>query len=160
MARTQYWAIPSLDDIRMSSGNLLFSIFGLMRENKSSSSTDIYCETVYRDLVCRERKRAQRSGQICQILHIYCTNVQGLIVPLGSQLAKKAISLLSMSVRDTDYIGWVRDGRIIGVLLTTIQPGSIRDGRHSLKTRLQENLDGGLTLTTGHSIQIDVREQD
>lgn len=145
--------------MRMSSANLLFFIFGLMRGNKSSSSAGIYSETVYRDLVRREFKRAQRSGQLCQILHIYCINVQGLVVPLGSQLAGEAISLLSMNVRDTDYIGWYRHGRVIGVLLTTVQPGSIRDGRHSLKTRLEESLEGGLTLTTGYSIQIDVLEQ-
>jgi hypothetical protein len=143
----------------MSSANLLFFFFDLIRRDKVSSSADIYPETVYRDLVRREFKRAQRSGQLCQSLHVYCTNSQGLIVPLGSQLAGKAISLLSMSIRDTDYIGWYRHGRIIGVLLTTVQPGSLRDGRHSLKTRLEESLDGGLTLTTGHFIQIDVLEQ-
>jgi len=151
--------MPSLNNMRMSSANLLFCIFGLMRGNKSSSSADIYSETGYRDLVRREFKRAQRSGQLCQILHVYCINVHGLVVPLGSQLAGKAISLLSMSVRDTDYIGWYRHGRIIGVLLTTVQPGSIRDGRHSLKTRLEESLRGDLNVATEQSFHIDVLEQ-
>ncbi|BFU93454.1 MAG: hypothetical protein NTNFB02_01760 [Nitrospira sp.] len=144
----------------MDSANLLAFLLGLMRGNKSSSSADIYSETVYRDLVHREFKRSERAGQLCQILLVYRTNVQGLIVPLGSELAGKAISLLSMSVRDTDYIGWYRHGRIIGVLLTTVRTGSARDGRDSLKTRLEDSLHGGLTLMNGHSLQIHALEQD
>jgi len=144
----------------MDSANLLAFLLGLMRGNKSSSAADIYSEAIYRDLLYRESKRSARSGQFCQILLVYCTTAQGLVVPLGSELAGKAISLLSISVRGTDYIGWYWHGRVIGVLLTTGRPGSARDGCHSLKTRLEDSLCGGLTVENGHSLQIHVSEQD
>jgi len=140
--------------------NLFFFFLGLMKGHNSSSSVDIYSEPEYRDLVHREVKRAERSGQICQTLVVYRTNVQGLVVPLGSQFAGKVISLLSMSVRDTDYIGWHQHGRIIGVLLTMVRPDSDRDVCLSLKARLENSLYDGLALTHGHSIQIHTLEQD
>lgn len=81
-------------------------------------------------------------------------------MPLGSELSGKAISLLAMSVRDTDYIGWYRHGRTIGLLLTTVRPGSPRDGRDSVKRRLEDRFRGGLMLTNGDSLQTHLLEHD
>lgn len=130
-----------------------------MRGNKSSSSADIYSETVYRDLVRREFKRSERSGQLCQVLLVYRTNAQGLVVPLGTELAGKAISLLSMSVRETDYVGWYRQDRILGVLLTVLRSDSVVDGCDNLKTRLVDRLRVDSILTDDHSLQVHVFEQ-
>jgi hypothetical protein len=68
------------------------------------------------------------------------------------------ILVLFMSVRDTDYIGWYRQSRILGILLTALRPDSAREGLDSLKTRLMDRLRRALTLTRGQSLQIRVLE--
>jgi hypothetical protein len=133
-------------------------LLGLMKGNKSSSPADIYSETDYRDLVRRELKRSERSGHLCRILLVYWPNIQGLAVPLGSELASKIIAILSEGIRDTDYIGWYRQRRIVGVLLTVLRSDSSGGGCDSLKTRLMDSLHS-VPGVTGHcSLQIRVLE--
>ena len=128
--------------------------------NKSPTSPDIYSEAVYRELIHREFKRSERSGQLCRILLIYRNNEQGLIVPLGSEFAKKATSVLFNRIRETDYIGWYRHARIMGILLTALRPDSASDGHDSLQNLLMDRLSGALTLADDHALQIVVLQQD
>lgn len=135
-------------------------LLGLMKGNKLSSPADIYTETEYRDLVRRESKRSERSGHLCWILLVYRTNAQGLVVPLGTVLANKIISVLSSTVRATDHLGWYRQGEMLGVLLTTLRLDSAGDGCEKLKNRLLDRLHGALTVTDGCSLRIRMIEQD
>ena len=139
--------------------NKLSSLLGLTKNKKSASSADIYSEPVYRDLIHRESKRSERSGHLCRILLIYHTNTQRRGVPFGSELADKTISVLSGSCRGTDYIGWYRESRILGVLLTTLRPDSAGDGCDSVMARLVDRLRGVLASTDGYSLQIRALEQ-
>ncbi|MDF0673209.1 MAG: hypothetical protein P0120_02535 [Nitrospira sp.] len=134
-------------------------LLGLTKSKKSTSSANVYSETAYRDLVQRESKRSERSGHLCRILLVYRTNAQGRVVPFGSELAEKTLSVLSSSCRDTDYIGWYRQGRIVGVLMTALRPDSSRDGYDNLRTRLIDRLHGVPNFTDDHSLQIRVLEQ-
>ncbi len=140
--------------------NKLSFLVGLMKGNKPSFVADIYSEKAYLSLVYREFKRSERSGHLCRILLIYYTNAQGRIVPFRSDIIDKTISALSSNCRDTDYIGWYRQGLILGVLLTALRPDSARDGCDSLKTRLVGSLHNALTFMDDHSIQIRVLDQD
>ncbi len=81
-------------------------------------------------------------------------------MPMGSEFARKAASVLFDRVRDTDYIGWYRHGRIMGILLTALRPDSTDDEREGLKNRLVDRFSGALTLTDDHMLQIEVLEQD
>jgi len=138
----------------------LACFLALRRSNQAKTSPDIYSEAVYRELIHREFKRSEQSGQLCRILVIYCTNAQNVIVPLGSEFAANVASVLFNHVRETDYIGWYRHGRIMGVLLTALRPDSAGDGRDGLKNRLVDRFSGALTLTDDRAIQIEVLEQD
>lgn len=137
-----------------------FSLFGLMKGHESSFPVDIHPEIVYRALLDREIKRSARSGQLCRILLIYHTNAQGRVVPFGSTLADNAISVLSSSCRDTDYIGWYQQGRVVGILLTAQRPDFPREGYDNLKTRVVDRLRGVVTSTDDHSLQIRVLEEN
>ncbi|MBX3326705.1 MAG: hypothetical protein KF682_12470 [Nitrospira sp.] len=77
---------------------------------------------------------------------------------LESELAGRMISVLAVSIRDTDYLGWYRQNQILGVLLTTLQPESAREGSDILKVRVANRLRGTLTLTDYYSVQICVLE--
>lgn len=136
----------------------LACFLAVRRSNKLPTSPDIYSETDYRDLVRRELKRSERSGHLCRILLVYWPNIQGLAVPLGSELASKMIAILSGSIRDTDYIGWYRQRRIVGVLLTALRSDSSGGECDSLKIRLMDSLHS-VPGVTGHCpLQIRVLE--
>lgn len=137
----------------------VFFWFGLAKGKKASSFANLHSEAVYREFVYRESKRSARSGHLCRILLVYHTNAQGRVVPFGSDLADKTLSVLSSSCRDTDYIGWYQRGRILGVLITALRPDSVRDGCDNLMTRLVGRLRAVLTFADNHSLQIRVLEQ-
>jgi len=127
---------------------------GWTKDTKPSTPVGAYPEEVFQGLVHSESKRSKRSGHLCPILLVYCTNAQGLVVSLESELAGKMISVLSMSIRDTDYVGWYRQNRILGVLLTALQPESAREGCDTLKVRLVDRLRGLRVFTDDHFLQI------
>lgn len=79
-------------------------------------------------------------------------------MPMGSEHADKMISVLSTGIRDTDYIGWYRESRILGVLLTALRPDSAREGCDNLKIRIGAGL-RGITSADDHSLQLCVLEQ-
>jgi hypothetical protein len=138
----------------------LACFLALRGSNQAQSSPDIYSEALYRELIHGEFKRSERSGQLCRILLIYRTNAQNVIVPLGSEFAETAASVLFNHVRETDYIGWYRHGWIMGILLTALRPDSADDGRDGLKNRLVDRFSGALMLTDDHALQIEVLDQD
>lgn len=80
-------------------------------------------------------------------------------MPFRSELADKTISVLSNRCRDTDYIGWYREGRIVGVLLTALRPDSASGRGDNLKTRFVDSLRGALTFMDDRSLQIRVLDQ-
>ncbi len=128
----------------------------LPKRTTSSTVKSLYPEEVFHGLMHSETARSARSGHPCRILLVYCTNAEGLVVPMESELADKAISVLSVSVRDTDYIGWYRQGRILGVLLTDLLPDSAGEGCDKLKTRLADGLRSVLVSTDARLLQIRV----
>ena len=89
---------------------------------------------------------------------VYHTNAQGQVVPFEPELAGKTISVLSSRCRDTDYIGWYGQGRILGVLLTALRPDSAGEGCDNLTTRLVDGLRSALTSMDDHSLQIRMLE--
>lgn len=129
---------------------------GWTKDTKRSTPVGAYPEEVFQGLVDSESKRSERSGHLYRILFVYRTNAQGLVLSLETELAGKMISALSISIRDTDYIGWYRKGQILGVLLTALQPESARGGCDTLKVRVVDRLRGALTFTDDHFLQIRV----
>ena len=125
-----------------------------MRGTKCANSLRVYPERSFRSLILSEAKRSQRSDRLCWIILVYRSGPQGFVMPLGAELADKTLALLSQSCRDTDYVGWYRQGRIVGVLLTTWQRGSIADGGKTLQACLLDRMRGVFSSTNVHSLQM------
>jgi len=138
----------------------LYHLLRLVKGHRSCAQGKVYPELVYGDLIRRECKRSLRSGLLCRILLFYWTDAQGQIVPLESEFVGNAIAKLSMSVRATDYIGWYRQGRVMGVLLTTIRPGALGEGCDRVRASLVDRLHDSLILTDDCSLHIRVFEPD
>jgi hypothetical protein len=131
---------------------------GRTRDLKSSTSVGIYPEEVYRRLAHREIKRSERSGFHCRMLIVYRPETQKVVVPLGAELLDKIISMLSRSCRDTDVIGWYRQDRMLGVLLTALRPEFSQDGCETLKCRLLARLRNARNCIDDESLEVRVLE--
>ena len=120
----------------------------------------VYKEQAFRELLTRESLRSERSGHLCQTLLVYRTNTQGEIVPMEPAIARRVIEVLSRRLRDTDYIGWYREERIVGGILTVMGRDSVGQGGHGLGSRLSEILRKELALGENHHVQIRVYQHD
>ena len=69
-------------------------------------------------------------------LLMYSTDAHGRIVSIDSRLAKAVMAASSRSLRETDYIGWYRDGRILGAVLTVLVQETMAEVSTHLKPRL------------------------
>src|ERR1044071_7933925 len=77
-------------------------------------------EDAFHYLLQAEAKRSQRSGQGYHILLVYRSEAQGSITPMHSFVSSVVLGALAGSLRETDYIGWYREGQIIGGVLTVV----------------------------------------
>ena len=118
------------------------------------SESDAYNQEVFRHILATESKRSERSGRFCLILLVYGTDAQGRIVKMNSHVAKTVIAASSRSFRETDYIGWYRDGRIVGAVLTVLAKESMAQVSTHLQPRLVETLRAELGIEEFRRLQI------
>ena len=55
---------------------------------------------------------------------------------MDSHFAKSVMAASSRSLRETDYIGWYRDGRVVGAVLTVLVQESMAQVTSNLQSRL------------------------
>ena len=127
-----------------------------MKGTASLSESGAYNQEAFRYLLESESKRSERSGHFCQVLLMYWTDAQGRIVQMDSHVAKTVMAASSRSLRETDYIGWYRDGRIVGAVLTVLMKESMAQVSAHLQPRLVEILRGELGVQETNRLQIRV----
>jgi hypothetical protein len=129
---------------------------GSMKGMASFFQSGAYDQETFRYLLESESKRSERSDHFCQILLVYWTDAQGRIVQMDSHVAKTVMAALSRSLRETDYIGWYRDGHIVGAVLTVLVEESMAQVSIHLQPRLVEILRAELGVEETSRLQIRV----
>ena len=127
-----------------------------MKGMASISESGGYNQVAFRYLLESESRRSERSGHFCQILLMYSTDAQGRIVLMDSHVAKTVIATSSRSLRETDYVGWYRDGHIVGAVLTVLMQDTMAQVSTHLQPRLVEILRAELGFKETNRLQIRV----
>lgn len=127
-----------------------------MKGMANFSQSGAYNQEAFRYLLESEAKRSERSGYFCQTLLVYWTDAQGRIVQMDSHVAKTVMVALSRSLRETDYVGWYRDGRIVGAVLTVLAQESMAQVSTHHQPRLVEILRAELGVEETSRLQIRV----
>ena len=125
-------------------------------EAVSCSESGVYNQEVFRQLLECESKRSERSGRFWQIILVHWTDEQGGIVQMNSDVAQRVIAASFRSFRETDYIGWYRDGQIIGAVLTVLAKEAMAQVSASLQPRLEETLRAKIGVEENCRLQIRV----
>ncbi len=137
---------------KLSSNRLSESLNGLTR----FSQTRLYNEQAFRRLLFSESKRSELSGYSFNILLIYSIDKQGLIVPMDRHVVDTVVKTLCCSLRDTDYIGWYLEGRMVGGVLTVLGQDSAVEVSGRIRQCLMDILRVGLHVKESSRLQIRV----
>jgi hypothetical protein len=76
-----------------------------------------YNEDAFRHLLMIERTRNERSGGCFLLLLVDVEDGAGAAAPLNPKVASVLFDALHSSVRETDFVGWYREGAEIGAVL-------------------------------------------
>jgi len=79
---------------------------------------DVYSEQAFRHFLNVERVRAARSGRAFFLLLVSLRRCPERGIRFGSGAAASLLQGLGLCVREIDFIGWHRDGRVAGAVLT------------------------------------------
>ena len=96
----------------------------------------MYNEEAFRYLLASESKRSLRSGYSFNILLIYSIDKHGLIQHMDCDVIDTVVGTLLRTVRETDYIGWYLERRIVGAVLTVLG----QDSEVEVSARIQQRL--------------------
>ena len=77
----------------------------------------IYSEEAFRHMLAIERKRAKRSNCSLFLLLVRFKGNSGSGLEIPPALAALLFSGLGLCVREIDFVGWHREGRIAGAVL-------------------------------------------
>jgi len=83
-------------------------------------------EAAFRHFLHIERQRAERAAQAVLLVLVSLRTGSGRNPTLGTARASAVFSALGECVRESDFVGWYREGRVAGAVLTH-QPASLED---------------------------------
>jgi len=81
---------------------------------------EAYNEQAFHHFLAIERKRSEASTRPFLLLLVEFDKHLGLPVSVGPDVASRLFAALAESLRDTDVIGWYREQRIAGAVLTDL----------------------------------------
>jgi len=100
---------------------------GLAPEDQTGQA---YNEQAFRHFLAIERKRAERASRSFLLLLVSLRKEMGRGATIDAKAASRLFSGLALSVREVDFIGWYRQERVAGAVLTqgleTPDPDAVR----------------------------------
>ena len=114
----------------------------------------MYNEEAFRYLLASESKRSVQSGYSFNILLVYSIDKQGLIVYMDRDVVDTVVEAVFRTVRETDYIGWYLEGRIVGGVLTVLGQDSEVEALARIQQRLMEKFRAEVSAEKNSRLQI------
>jgi lipopolysaccharide/colanic/teichoic acid biosynthesis glycosyltransferase len=108
-------------------------------------------QELFMKLLCLERKRTERSGRRFVLM---CLDTGNLMKGAKSPLLASLLSAITQSTRDTDLMGWYRDGSVIGVIFTEVGGAEDKCIVQALSNKLTDSLYSALSITEVNEIRL------
>jgi hypothetical protein len=115
-----------------------------------------YSEEAFRYFLGLERKRAERSGRSLLLLLVSFAIDDDGGQSISSDVAPKLFSGLSLCVRDVDFIGWYRHGRVAGAVLTQGSDSPALEASEQIAQRVTTLLVKRLSAPVAERLQVRV----
>jgi hypothetical protein len=83
-----------------------------------NAASPVYDEKAFRHFLALERKRAEQSSRSFLLLLVSFKKDHRGSATVPASVAGHLFSALEACVREVDFIGWYRDGRVVAAVLT------------------------------------------
>ena len=105
-------------------------------EQRAAQAESTIPEDVFHSLLTLERKRAERSRKqfVLMLMDAHLENGS------AAGILKEAVEIVIASKRETDLIGWYRQGAILGVIFTEVNAGTDRPITEILRNKFETTL--------------------
>ena len=114
-----------------------------------NSNFDMLPEQLFMKLFCLERRRTERSGRSFVLLLLDPGN---LLNSANARMMTTLVSAMSQSIRETDLMGWYKEGAIMGVIYTEV--GDAEEIVPTLATRLTDSLHNALSSLQMNEVKV------
>jgi hypothetical protein len=111
-------------------------------------------EEAFRYLLGVQRKRSERSDQPFLLLLVDFEVDAGSRLPINPPVARKLFAGMCRALRETDLIGWYREERIAGALLTERGGDSWEDTARIVSRRVTEALAEDLPSPVARHVRV------
>jgi hypothetical protein len=91
---------------------------GMALESGRERAYQAYNEHAFRHFLAVEKRRAQRAGRCLLLLLVELKADARGETQFAEGLVDRLFSVLNVCVREVDFIGWYRQGRVMGAVLT------------------------------------------
>jgi GGDEF domain-containing protein len=115
-----------------------------------------YNEDAFRYFFEIERRRAEASGRPLLLLLIDLKKQDAPEAAIPAPTADRLFSSLSLCLRDTDFVGWYREGRVAGAVLTQHTEASETGIADLVAQRVTAALQGSLPPEVSIRVQVRV----
>ncbi|MDR3734803.1 MAG: sugar transferase [Acidobacteriaceae bacterium] len=113
---------------------------------------DVLSERAFRRMIAVERKRTERSKEPFLLMLLETGNQQDSELT-GASLSSMASALLASS-RETDIVGWYKDGKTVGVMFTGIAANDKNSVLRTILNRVKSMLREELVFQQSHQVSI------
>jgi lipopolysaccharide/colanic/teichoic acid biosynthesis glycosyltransferase len=111
-------------------------------------------QATFESILTLERKRAERSGKPFALMLLDANNP--LQNGIRERLLKNVLMALASATRDTDLIGWYKEGAVLGVIFTEIGLNNTNLVLETLNSRVRSALEKQISLHQLKQIVISV----
>jgi len=115
-----------------------------------------YHEEAFHHFLEMERKRAEASNRPFLLLLVDFKRRVGPNTLIGAVSDSTVFSALSGCLRETDFVGWYRDGRVVGAVLTQHGEPESDDIPELVRKRVSEELERQLPFSVVRELQVRV----
>ncbi len=115
---------------------------------------EVYNEEAFRYLLDVERKRFDASMQPFVLVLVDLAKQPGQSDRMPGTIASEIFATLTCTLRDTDVIGWYREDRIVGAVLTHLGDASLPEITRQLSARVTRALDSHLSGDIGRRVKV------
>jgi hypothetical protein len=117
---------------------------------------EAYNEEAFRYFIDLERKRAVRAGLPIMLLLADLKEPPGVRLRIEPVVASKLFSGLWLCTREADVVGWYREHRIIGAVLTQVEGGQPLALAHVIRDRVSDALHRSLSVDVARRLRVRV----
>lgn len=141
------------DGARMDDLSIESAVGGFASEDRSG---DAYDEEAFHYFLEIERQRAGVSNRpfLLMLIDLKLNPIAGR--PLDEPTAETLFAVLSRCLRETDFFGWYRNGRVAGAVLTQHEPANLDDLSEVVRRRVCTELEKHFQPDSARGLQVRV----